>query len=67
MFKRKIGDLFYKNYPYLLLSSVTSKSSTILREKNSAIASNYKNVFENLKKDLLKEILQKIHVYAVVL
>mgnify|MGYP004661736075 CR=1 FL=1 len=59
MFKRKIGDLFYKNYPYLLLSSVTSKSSTILREKNSAIASNYKNVFENLKKDLLKEILQK--------
>lgn len=59
MFKRKIGDLFYKNYPYLLLSSVTSKSSTILREKKSAIASNYKNIFENLKKDLLKEILQK--------
>lgn len=57
--KRRIGDLFYKNYPYLLLSRVTSNSSTILREKNADIASSYKNVFENLKKDLLKEILQK--------
>ncbi len=58
-YKRKIGELFYKNYPSLILSNVTSNSSTILRRKNADIASNYKNVFENLKKDLLKEVIDK--------
>ena len=57
--KRKIGDLFYKNYPYLFMSKITSKSSTILREKNKSFTSNYRNIFENLKKDLLKEIKEK--------
>lgn len=57
--KGKIGDLFYKCYPYLFLSKITSKTSAILREKNASFAANYRNVFENLKKDLLKEILEK--------
>lgn len=57
--KNKIGDLFYKCYPYLFISKITSKTSAILREKNATFAANYKNIFENLKKDLLKEILDK--------
>ena len=57
--KNKIGDLFYKCYPYLFISKITSKTASILREKNASFAANYRNVFENLKKDLLKEILEK--------
>ena len=57
--KNKIGDLFYNCYPYLFISKITSKTSSILREKNASFAANYRNVFENLKKDLLKEILEK--------
>ena len=58
-YKRQIGDLFYNNYPYLFLSRMTSKSSAILRQKNDLFAQSYKNVFENLNKELLKEILHK--------
>ena len=57
--QHNIGNLFYKNYPYLFLAQIASESSAILRRKNSEYASNYQNVFENLKKDLLKEIIQK--------
>lgn len=57
--RHEIGDLFYKYYPYLFLSTLTSKSSTTLREKNELFAASYKNVFENLSKPLLKEILEK--------
>ena len=57
--RHKIGDLFYKYYPYLFLSQLTSNSSSILREKNASFAASYKNIFENLSKPLLKEIIQK--------
>lgn len=57
--QHNIGNLFYKHYPYLFLAQIASESSAILRRKNSEYASNYQNVFENLKKDLLKEIIQK--------
>ncbi len=57
--QHKIGNLFYKTYPYLFLAQIASESSSVLRKKNSEYASNYQNVFENLKKDLLKEIIQK--------
>lgn len=57
--RRNIGNLFYQSYPYLFLASLTSSSSAILREKNLALSKDKKIVFENLKKDLLKEILQK--------
>lgn len=57
--RHRIGDLYYRTYPYLLLARIASKSSAILREKNLEFASSYKNVFENLRKDLLNEILSK--------
>lgn len=57
--QHKIGNLFYANYPYLFLAQIASESSTILRKKNLEYASSYQNIFENLKKDLLKEILAK--------
>lgn len=57
--QHNIGNLFYKTYPYLFLAEKASKSSNVLRKKNLEYASNYRNVFENLKKDLLKEIIQK--------
>lgn len=57
--QHNIGNLFYKTYPYLFLAELASKSSEALRKKNLEYASNYRNVFENLKKDLLKEIIQK--------
>lgn len=59
MLQHSIGDLFYQVYPYLFLAKVTSESASFLRKKNNEYASNYKNIFENLKKDLLKEILNK--------
>lgn len=57
--QHNIGNLFYKTYPYLFLAQIASESSTVLRKKNSEYASNYQNVFEHLKKDLLKEIIAK--------
>lgn len=57
--QHNIGTLFYKTYPYLFLAQTTSQSSAILRKKNLEYASSYQNVFENLKKDLLKEIIKK--------
>lgn len=59
LLQHSIGNLFYRNYPYLFLAQIASESSAVLRKKNLEYASNYHNVFENLKKDLLKEILQK--------
>ena len=41
------------------MAKITSDSSAVLRKKNIEYASSYQNVFENLKKDLLKEIIQK--------
>lgn len=57
--RRSIGDLFYRYYPYLFLSKKTSESSSILREKNKMFNASYRNVFENLSKPLLKEIIEK--------
>ena len=57
--QQNIGNLFYKNYPYLFMAKISSELSTILREKNHEYASNYQNIFEHLKKDLLKEIIEK--------
>lgn len=59
VYQHKIGDLFYSAYPYLFLAEIASKSSEVLRRKNLEYTSNYRNVFENLKKDLLQEIIQK--------
>ena len=58
-YQHNIGNLFYRSYPYLFLAEIASKSSTVLRKKNLEYASNYRNVFENLKKDLLNEIIEK--------
>lgn len=57
--RRGIGDLFYRYYPYLFLSKKTSDSSSVLREKNKMFNVSYRNVFENLSKPLLKEIIEK--------
>lgn len=59
LLQHNIGNVFYSHYPYLFLAQIASESSAVLRKKNSEYASNYRNVFENLKKDLLKEIIQK--------
>lgn len=59
LLQHNIGNVFYRHYPYLFLAQIASESSAVLRKKNSEYASNYRNVFENLKKDLLKEIIQK--------
>ena len=57
--KAEIGDLFRKYYPYIFLSKLTKYSSSVLREKNNELNKNYSAVFENLKKELLKEIEAK--------
>lgn len=57
--QRNIGNLFYRAYPYLFLAQIASESTIVLRKKNSEYASDYHNIFENLKKPLLKEIIQK--------
>lgn len=57
--QHNIGNIFYRYYPYLFLAQIASESSAVLRKKNSEYASNYQDVFENLKKDLLKEIIAK--------
>ena len=55
--QQKIKD--NERHPYLFLAQIASESSAVLRKKNSEYASNYQDVFENLKKDLLKEIIAK--------
>ncbi|MDR1700203.1 MAG: hypothetical protein LBR68_03335, partial [Lachnoclostridium sp.] len=57
--QHEIGNLFYKTYPYLFLAQITSQSSVVLRKKNFEYATNYRNTFQNLRKDLLEEILRK--------
>lgn len=57
--QKEIGNMFYKTYPYLFIAKIASESSTILRAKNLSFAKSYRNIYENLKKDLLKEILEK--------
>lgn len=57
--QKLIGNLFYRYYPYLILAKLSSVNSATLREKNDEFSSTYKNVFENLKKELLKEIIDK--------
>lgn len=57
--QHEIGILFYRNFPYMILAKLASDSSTILRDKNVEYAASYKNVFENLKKPLMLEILEK--------
>ena len=53
----KIGDVLYKNYPYLLLATKTAECSAILREKNKEFSSSMK-VFNSLNKNILKEVLE---------
>ncbi len=57
--RHEIGDFFYRTYPYLILAQSTSESANLLRRKNVEYASKYQNIFDNLKKDLLEEIMQK--------
>lgn len=57
--QENIGTFFYKNYTYLFLAQIASESSIELREKNQEYLSNYKNVFLNLRKELLEEIREK--------
>lgn len=54
-----IGNLFYKNLPYLLLAKMASDTSSIMRSKKEEYAINYKNIFQNLKKPLMEEILER--------
>lgn len=58
-YKNDIGNIMYKSYPYLILSDVTAKNSAALRKKYNEINQEDQLVFENLKKDLMKEILEK--------
>ncbi len=55
----EIGDFFYRTYPYLILAQKTSECANVLRRKNVEYASKYQNIFDNLKKELLEEIIQK--------
>lgn len=55
----RIGNLFYRWYPYLILSEKSSACSTILREKNAELAKETRKVFQNLKKELLSEVSEK--------
>lgn len=57
--RKSIGDLFYRWYPYLFLAELSKNTSKTLRDKNKEFAQVQQNVFETLKKDLLKEILDK--------
>lgn len=57
--QHNIGNLFYRTYPYLFLAQIASESSAVLRKKNSEYVASHQNIFENLKKDLLKEIIAK--------
>lgn len=52
----EIGSLFYKNYPYLLLSKLVMNNLNLLKKQKDLFDKNYKNTFENLTKSLLKEI-----------
>lgn len=54
-----IGDVSYKNYPYLFLSGKISDSSLFLRKMNAKFINNDKNIFEHLRKELLEEIKDK--------
>jgi DNA sulfur modification protein DndD len=58
-YRHKIGDFFYSTYPYLILAQRTSESTSLLRRKNTEYANKYQNIFDNLKKELLEEIIQK--------
>lgn len=53
-----IGTLFYRCFPFLLLTGTTSQSTRVLRESQDDFRIKNKNLFNNLKKDLLKEILE---------
>lgn len=55
--KHDIGNLFYKNLAYLMLSDLTKNSVKMLAVEAGEQEKNQKIVFKNLKKDLLKEIL----------
>ena len=56
---KQIGDLFYQCFPYLIMTGVTSRSASILREKRDDFSVNYHTMFNNLKKELLKEVLER--------
>ncbi len=55
----EIGNLFYRNYPYLILAKKASASSCVLRKKKEEYAASYTNVFKHLRKELLEEIKNK--------
>lgn len=54
-----IGRCFYRTVPYLMLSDLTKNSVKLLAEEASTQESKKTVIFKNLKKDLLKEILEK--------
>ena len=56
--KHELGNLFYRNIPYLMLSELTRNSVKMLATEAGEQEKNRSIVFKNLKKDLLKEILQ---------
>lgn len=52
----KIGNCFYKSTPYLILSELTKKSVIVLSQEAKENDNKFL-VFKNLKKELLKEII----------
>ena len=54
-----MGKCLYKSVPYLLLSELTKNSVKLLAAEANSQESKKTVVFKNLKKDLLKEILEK--------
>lgn len=54
-----LGRCLYKSVPYLMLSDMTRNSVKLLAQEANAQEAKKTIVFKNLKKDLLKEILEK--------
>lgn len=56
--KEQISKVCYQNYPYLILSKIIRENCVFLQKMDIEYSSKYSNVFENLKPDLLVEILK---------
>ena len=54
-----IGNILYKSIPFMLLSRMTGRSVSLLAKEVENGGKSSTTVFNNLKKDLLKEILDK--------
>lgn len=57
--KKHMGNLMYQNTPYLSLSDLTKNTVKLLTLEAEKQLSNKIEIFEGLKKDLLKQILEK--------